>query len=333
MRLDVLGIPSSLFWIYLAGVVHRRFIVPYGPVMRQEMIQAAQTVAQIVQQRVWLPAKGIYDDIMNKSPSMMSALGLYAEETSLDHMLRDLGFGDGTSQTRREALQKATEQYEHDLSHGLLANFVRGRLIRLLLIQVQQLKVGMLSALDTIDVLMQGNRIHFNVLAAIPAVVIATYGTRYFIHSMYNIRAQDLRPVGVVHGEMTQYLINMESLLLLAAREGPSDSSNMNGPPMRQWRRNSSTTTTNHRRDDCGIRHLRPVELGELVLHAHRYLTLLDFSSFVFPVGNCDAIHHLLQQFLGVEGVLARANHGDSDRSIAWLNRIQQKHHELSKFL
>lgn len=108
---------------------------------------------------------------MNRSPSMMAALGLDAEETSLDHMLRDLGFGDGTPATRQSALQKATDQYERDISSGLLTNLMRGRLVQLLLVQVQQLKVGLLSALDTIDVLLQGNRINLQVLAAIPAFV------------------------------------------------------------------------------------------------------------------------------------------------------------------
>ena len=36
---------------------------------------------------------------------------------------------------------------------------VGGRLLRLLLIQMQQLKVGLLAALDSMDVLLRGNRI------------------------------------------------------------------------------------------------------------------------------------------------------------------------------
>jgi nuclear-control-of-ATPase protein 2 len=243
---------------------------------------------------------------------MMSALGLDAEETSLDHMLRDLGFGDGTLATRQSALQKATDQYERDISSGLLTNLMRGRLVQLLLVQVQQLKVGLLSALDTIDVLLQGNRIHFQVLAAIPAIVIATYGTRYFLWGLYNIRAKDIRPVTVVHGEMTRYLTNMENIFLLS----------------------DSVRLENHDREGGSSVHwetqLQPAELGELILNMHRYLILLDFSSPPFRPRDCDDIQQSMLRFLGTTGTLKRLG---NDRQLEWLGRIKKKHQDLVKKL
>lgn len=302
MRMDFFGIPSTLFVIYVAGLAHERLVVPHWPMVRQEIIKAAIKVSEILKQRVWVPIKGIYDDIMNKSPTLMSALGLAAEETSLDHMLRDLNFGDGTPAARQEALRKATEQYELDLSNGMFANFARGRLIRLLLIQVQQLKVGMLSALDTIDVLLQGNRIHFKVLAAIPPFLMVTYGTRYFCRGFYNIRAQDLRPVGVVHGEMAQYLNKIEALIMLSdSRPGPDKT-----------------------------RRFKPSELGEITLHTHRYLTLLDFCCPPFPSGHCNQIHQSLQELTGSRGTFQRMEDG---RQLQWVNRIRQDHQNLAKYL
>jgi nuclear-control-of-ATPase protein 2 len=243
---------------------------------------------------------------------MMSALGLDAEETSLDHMLRDLGFGDGTPASRQSALQKATDQYELDVSSGLLTNLMRGRLVQLLLVQVQQLKVGLLSALDTIDVLLQGNRINFQVLAAIPAIVIATYGTRYFLRGLYNIRAKDIRPVTVVHGEMTRYLTKMENIFLLS---------------------DSVTAQENDRRGEIPLRwatQLGPAELGELILNMHRYLILLDFSSPPFRPRDCDDIQQAMQRFFGTTGTLKRLGH---DRQLEWLGRIKQKHQDLVKTL
>jgi nuclear-control-of-ATPase protein 2 len=55
----------------------------------------------------------------------------------------------------------------------------------------------MLSALDTIDdVLMKGNGIHFQILAAIPAILMATtYSTNSFFRALSSIRAKDLRPM------------------------------------------------------------------------------------------------------------------------------------------
>jgi nuclear control of ATPase protein 2 len=332
-RLDMLGIPSSIFYIYVAHQVHKRFVIPHWSTVQQHVVDFSQKAWEILQQRVWVPLKGIYDDIMNRSPSMMSALGLEVEEISLDHMLRDLNFGDGTPATRQEAIRKATEQYERDLSHGLFANFARGRLIRLLLIQVQQLKVGMLSALDTIDVLIEGNRIHFKVLAAIPAVAIVTFGTKYFFRALYNIRAKDFRPISAVHNEMTQYLNRIEKILLLSG-EGLSEDRKDHFEKEASLRaRNSSRLSRN------GHMNLKPIELGEMVLNTHRYLILLDFSSpQPFPASLCDEIHSSLQQFYrsaqpGGSDRSSIFHRLDSSRQIQWLSTIQQKHQDLAKFL
>lgn len=245
----------------------------------------------------------------------MSALGLESEETSLDHMLRDLGFGDGTPNTRQEALQKATDQYEHDISSGLFTNFVKGRLVKLLLVQVQQLKVGLLSALDTIDALLQGNRIFFYVLAAIPAIVIANFGTRYFVRGLYNIRSKDVRPVTVVHGEMSKFLDAMENILLL------SDRVDLNGGETRASGSDSAEISSHY-----WATKLNPSELGEFTLNIHRFLILLDYSSPPLRAKDCDQIHLSLQQFLGTKGTLKRL---DGERQLQWLRRIKQKHQDM----
>lgn len=371
IRLDLLGIPTSILIIYLAHTFHFRVVVPYWSTIRQSTIEISRKAFEILEQRVWVPLKGIYDDVMNRSPSMMSALGLDIEETSLDHMLRDLNFGDGTPATRQDAIRKATEQYEHDLSHGLFANFARGRLIRLLLIQVQQLKVGMLSALETIDVLIVGNRIHFKVLAAIPAILIASYGTRYFFRGLYNIRAKDIRPISAVHNEMTQYLNKMEKILLLSnpigtvnkdksriAEHAQTDGDGQRGGNVgtsnartRLLASNASPTAVpgtpmskSEKSERRTVNHFSPMELGEMILNTHRYLILLDFSSpQPFPIGQCDEIHTSLQQYFNI--VVTKEDHDfgssstsmiqqmDTTRQVQWLHTIQQKHQELMKFV
>ena len=349
-KIDLLGIPSSIAIMYIAYLFHTRIVVPYWSTIRQSAIEISRKAIEILEQRVWVPLKGIYDDIMNRSPSMMSALGLDIEETSLDRMLQDLNFGDGTPATRQEAIRKATEQYEHDLSHGLFANFARGRLIRLLLIQVQQLKVGMLSALETIDVLIVGNRIHFKVLAAIPAILIASYGTRFLFRGLYNIRAKDIRPISAVHNEMTQYLNKMEKILLLSNPigtinfgSGKSDERTEMGDELKREfyggkvhtrtrvPSSSSTLATTvpevpatkeEKSERHAVKNFSPTELGEMILNTHRYLILLDFSSpQPFPASQCDDIHISLQQFYNSIGT---KNDHDLGSSTIGSSMIQQ---------
>jgi nuclear-control-of-ATPase protein 2 len=89
-------------------------------------MEASSKAAEMFYTRFWEPMKGIYDNIMNKIPGMMSAFGLDVEERSLDRMLRDLGFGDGTQLVREKAMELATERYEKDIREGVFLNFVKG---------------------------------------------------------------------------------------------------------------------------------------------------------------------------------------------------------------
>jgi nuclear-control-of-ATPase protein 2 len=152
-RLDVFGIPSSMLTVGAAHFVHK-WAIPYWPTVKKDGIAVVKAVGLVFYERFWSPVKGIWDDLMHKNDGMMSALSVADEQTSLDRMLRDLGFGDGSEKMRAESLIKAAEMYEKDLKSGVFKSVFKGDLVRLMLIQVQQLKVGMLSALGTIDTLM-----------------------------------------------------------------------------------------------------------------------------------------------------------------------------------
>jgi nuclear-control-of-ATPase protein 2 len=115
-------------------------------------------------------------------------------------------------------------------------------MVKLILVQVQQLKVGMLSTLDTIDVLMKGSHTHFQILAAIPAIVMAMYGTKYFFRVLPSIRAKDLRPMRSIHGEMVNCISAIECLIIL------------------------SDQNCDHR--DTATQ-LKPSEIGEIVLNVY----------------------------------------------------------------
>jgi len=313
-KLNIFGLPKAMLTIGAAHYIHE-WASPQWPNVKKDGIAIAKAIILIIHERFWVPIKGIWDELMHKNQGMMSALSVDGEQASLDHMLRDLGYGDGTARTRNAALVKAAEEYEKGLDSGVVRSVVGGKLVRLMLVQVQQLKVGLLSALGTIDTLMKGNQIHFQVLASIPAIVIATYGTRFFFRALYNIRSRDLRPISVAHAEMSNYLANMEAIIVLADQDVVSDSTQ------------GSTRSGRGGRDAAVVRtNLQPSELGELLLNMHRYIVLLDYGSPPFPVWLCDAIHSSLQELLG--GSLQRL---DTARHISWLNLIQKKHQELLK--
>jgi ATP synthase regulation protein NCA2 len=325
-QVDVFGIPSSLLAIVIARWIYNRSCEPYWKNLKNEVYIIFAKLVEIIITRFWIPLVGIYNDIMNKGPSMMSAFGLDVEEKSLDRMLQDLGFGDGTPVTRQEALKHVTRQYEKDVVSGLFTNLVSGRLIRLQLIQMQQLKVGLLSALDTIDILLKGNRVHFHVLAAIPAILIVTFTMKLFVRLLYNLRAKDIRPVTAVHEEMNNYINKVEQILLLSSEANNIDQ-NSTGTATTSHSRIEQTTRL---RQHQNVQHLTPVELAEITLNLHRYLILMDFCSPPYSLSLCDEIHQALQTLTGVKGSLGRL---DSDRNIKWLLQIRTKHQMLLKGL
>jgi nuclear-control-of-ATPase protein 2 len=299
---DLLGIPSAALHIGLAHVAHKWLLV-HWPTIRNEGKEAFDLAYGIFQRKFWIPVSDVVNNILNRGQGgLLQGISVKDEELSLDNMLRDLNFGDGTPGNRQAALSNALRQYEQDLDTGVFRHAFGGRLIRLILIQVQQLKVGLLTALESIDLLLQANKLNIQILGIIPAILIIIYGTKFGIRSLYNLRAKDLRPISVVHSEMTEYLNELESVMLLADR--------VNGEPAR--------ISLNDR------------ELGEFSLTMYNYLILLDYSSAVFPAWKCDAIHKSMQEFLGSGGSFKRLNVEDQ---VKLVGGVRRKHESLSKHL
>ncbi|KAG7359474.1 ATP synthase regulation protein NCA2 [Nitzschia inconspicua] len=270
--------------------------------------ETLETFSEIFVTRFWTPFKDLLDELMHReTDKLMTGVSLNDEATSLDFMLRDLGYGDGTPATRHEAMLKASRQYESDMNSGLILHALGGRLVRLMLIQVQQLKVGMLDAAETIDVLFQANRFNLQLLAIFPAIVIVVVGSKFLSRFLFTVRAKDLRPMSSVHAEMTEYLNELESILLLTNRTVAQD------------------------RLVPAIQVMSEREVAEFALTLYDYLVLLDYSSpQPFPDWQCDAIHASVTEFLGQEGSMQRLTMEDQIRLVDLLKR---KNSELSKYL
>lgn len=260
---------------------------------------------------IQLTSTGIVEDVLNLNTET-AAFSLDDEQLSLDRMLRDLGCGDGTSETRREALGTARDIYERNLKRGLFRNLVGGQLVRLLLIQVQQLKVGLLSALFNIDTLVRSNRINFQLLATIPAVLLAWAVLKFLFRSIYHIRAKDLRPVTFVHSDMFEYLEKMESILML------NDPVRIPGDLASKNRRGGEDPSTSV---------VKTQPLGELALYMYRYLLQLNLSCPPFPSSHCERIHDWMVELLG-----PKLQAQDASRQVAWVQRIKRKHKDLLQY-
>lgn len=314
-RIDILGIPSSLVVIAGALVVHNTVYIPYWDDIVESGKFLLQAMWGVIEFRFWTPLKDIVLDLLNRRPRLLDPYALVNEETSLDNMLRDLGIGDGTKECRPEALAEASRMYEKELAQGAIKNLFRGAMVRLLLIQVQQLKTGLLQAMGSIDDLMDSNRLNVQLLATIPAILLVTFGTRIFFRALYSLRSRDLIGLPNAKAEMGDLLRKMERCLLLASHtedvfESRGDS------------KEGSKNDVIEAIQKPVV--LQPKELGEFILHMHSYLVILDFCSPPFPTKGCDSIHSALQDLL-MQGQLS------TKRQIALLQLINTKHNELMK--
>lgn len=320
---DLLGLPSTLACILLAYLANQWFEKNWA-VIRKIWHETFVISIDLFKQHLFIPIKDLVVDVMSREKSSLTGIALKDEETSLDNMLRDLEFGDGTPENRNNALTSAMRQYESDLRTGLLRHAMGGRLVRLMLIQIQQLKVGALHAAETIDVLLQANKINLQLLAVIPGIMMVIIGTRLLSRFWFRFRSRDIRSIRTVYDEMTEYLNELEHLLIVADSVAmvPGE---------------TDTTSPRMSRESPQQQQLQlplPVdELGEFTLILYNYLVLLDYSCPVpFPNRKCDTIHRSLQDFLGSNGSLYRLS-GNVDRQIALIGQVKQRHSELSQYL
>jgi len=215
--------------------------------------------------------------------------------------------GDGTKANRAEALAAASKMYEEEVAYGAITNLFRGNIVNLLLVQIQQLKAGMLEAMGSIDDLVDSNRLNIQLFAVIPAFLLISFSTQLFFAALYSLRSGQFG-LSDAHSEMGDILSKMERCLLLASRsndkvqdtvvKGESDPE-------------SATNIV-----------LQPKELGNFVLLIHSYLVILDYCCPPFTSKACDSIHDGMQDLL-LEGQLI------TRRQIALLQLLKSKHSNL----
>ena len=305
-RYDFLGIPSSVLILAAANMFHDRVVAPH----KQEMIDFAKSVFSavwgVIEFRFYIPLKDIILDLLNRRPRMVDPFALSNEQTSLDNMLKDLGVGDGTRENRAVALASASRMYEQEVAGGAIRGIVRGKVAQLMLIQIQQLKADLLQAMDTIDVLVDANRLNVQLIAGIPALLIVIYGTRAALLFWSNIRMKNFRLPHDVHSEMSDYLKKVEECLVLS---------------------NYQLDAKGQEQTDVSAKAcLKPKEMGELLLLLHSYLNLLDYMSPPFPSKQCNSIHQSIQNLL-LQGQMS------TTRQLDLLKVIQAKNDELLKFI
>eukprot|EP00588_Corethron_pennatum_P036472 CAMPEP_0194351618 /NCGR_PEP_ID=MMETSP0171-20130528/108273_1 /TAXON_ID=218684 /ORGANISM="Corethron pennatum, Strain L29A3" /LENGTH=969 /DNA_ID=CAMNT_0039119261 /DNA_START=23 /DNA_END=2932 /DNA_ORIENTATION=- len=292
------------FFVLVASYVLHCAVAPHWGSIVGTVANSWNLGQEILMRRFVKPTVAIVNDlILNRRPRLLDKSVLRDAELSLDIMLADLGLAEAmktglSAESRSEALAAASRMYEAELRTGAVLNLVRGRSVRLILVQIQQLKAEMLRAAGAIDDLIDANRLNVQLLAAVPAVLLAVVATRLALVGLFAIRSRGtIGSVRDLHAEMADVLLRMERRVLLAGPDGSKGGARLR---------------------------LRGPELGEFVLLSHTYMSLLDYGTPLLSVKAADAVHGELQDLLSPESV-------DADRQAALLRSVSARHENLLK--
>jgi len=99
---------------------------------------------------------------------------------------------------------------------GAVRNLLSGKMVRLLLLQVQALKLQSLRAMDTLDRLVDSNKLNLQLFATLPACLLAVAASRLARAGATALRARRLLTARAAHAEVGELLHNAERALTLA---------------------------------------------------------------------------------------------------------------------
>ena len=329
------AVPSSIATL-AGGLGLHVSIRPHWPRIVSAAQACKRVASGIYDRRFRAPLRDIVLDLLNRRPRLTDASALEDAQTSLatmlDEFVRETRRVAGGQQDRAAALAAVSRAYEREIKRGALRNIVQGKLVRLILIQVQLLKTELLKAMGAIDSLVDANRLNVQLLASVPALLLLVGGSRLSWALVHRLRTRGLRSMREVHAEMGERLTRLERCLVLAGspRPQPADGTAADGAAAGEAEEPAQTGATVDKAAGAGFTHgsrplhLRGVELGEFALHVHSYLLLLDFSSPAYTAKACDAIHHELQDLLR-RGQLSVA------QQAALLASVKQRHMALGK--
>ena len=222
------AIPGSVISVAAATGVHYALkphwaqVVSYG--------KAARAVAAGVWgKRFYTPGREIVLDLLNRQPRLSDAAALEDSESSLASMLKDfaeeqrgrLG-GGGRKLDRAAELAEVSRAYEAEIKRGAVKTIFRGKLVRLILIQMQLLKTESLKAMGALDDLVDANRLNMQLLACGPAVLLCFGSSRFFFNLLNMIRSRGVRSLRRVHAQMGRTLNQLERCLVLAGSPRPT---------------------------------------------------------------------------------------------------------------
>jgi hypothetical protein len=220
--------------------------VSHREVAYAAMLDVAESARHFYSEHIAEPVENIYKRVFSaffehgsKGSDLPTRAGVYEGRAELTNMLYDFGMEHAMTLAKAEGISVneflsslsgrvdrgdmsiVMHKYEYDVLHpwkGILS----GSLVSGLLVQMQKLKVDGESAMLDMDRIMEQNEINFNVMAIMPAALMAGCGLWTINRMVNNVIRRHKNPVFLLQ-ELRETLQKIEVLLITGDQSAPLD--------------------------------------------------------------------------------------------------------------
>ena len=110
-----------------------------------------------------------------------------------------------------------SDQYDKEI-RSAVRNVFSGKIVRMLLIQIQFIKKELLVAMEAIDDLFNANKVNLQILAVIPALFSTYFLYRFCLYVVATVMSRRISSTAGAHANLRKILRDVERLLILAPR-------------------------------------------------------------------------------------------------------------------
>jgi len=118
---------------------------------------------------------------------------------------------------RNMDMSVVSDQYDREI-RSAVRNVFSGKIVRMLLIQIQFIKKELLVAMEAIDDLFNANKVNLQFLAVIPAIFSTYFLYRLSVIVVASVMSRRISSTAGAHASLRKILRDVERLLILAPR-------------------------------------------------------------------------------------------------------------------
>lgn len=132
-----------------------------------------------------------------------------------------------SSEKREEVIKNMdmsviSDQYDKEI-RSAVRNVFSGKIVRMLLIQIQFIKKELLVAMEAIDDLFNANKVNLQFLAVIPALFTTYFLYRFLLYLVVAVMSRKVSSTSGAYASLRRIMRDVERLLIMSPRHQPGE--------------------------------------------------------------------------------------------------------------